>query len=99
MRFVSLRDLRNLPGGVRELLAGDSVALTSAGKPIALLVPCGDDPVATERMIRRARAMQLLEQMQEDARAAGADRMTTAQVAAEVALGRDEARLATETLA
>ncbi len=94
MRFVSLRDLRNLPGGVLSLLEGDTVALTSGGKPVALLVPCGEDPTATERVIRRARALELLENMQADARAAGADRLTDAEVAAEIGATRKQRRRA-----
>lgn len=94
MRFVSLRDLRNVPGGVLALLDGDTVALTSNGKPVALLVPCGEDPTATERVIRRARALELLETMHADARAAGADRLDEADVDKEIAAARKERRRA-----
>lgn len=42
MKFVSDRELRNIPGKVREALAQGDVVITSRGKPYAIMMPLSD---------------------------------------------------------
>jgi antitoxin (DNA-binding transcriptional repressor) of toxin-antitoxin stability system len=92
MKFVSVRDFRSKSGKVWKDLANEKdLLLTSNGKPIALLSSVSeetmDDSLAA---LRQARAMMAVERIQARARKLGLDRMTPAEIDAEIKAYRRE---------
>jgi prevent-host-death family protein len=90
MKFVAVRDLRLKPGQVWERLdrEGD-VIITSNGKPIALLTRVNEEDFEkTVAAVRRARALMAMEEMQRASVAAGKDRMSDAEIEAEIKAAR-----------
>ena len=90
MRFVAVRDLRLKPGQVWERLDRErEIILTSNGKPIALLTRVNDEDFEkTITAVRRARALMAMEEMQRASLAAGKNRMSDAEIEAEIKAAR-----------
>jgi prevent-host-death family protein len=86
MKFVSVRDLRNTPSEVWDALEeGGDLVLTANGRPKALVVRVDqDDFDSTVVALRRARAQVAVSRMRSGARASGADRMSDAEIEAEI---------------
>ena len=86
MKFVTVRDLRLKPRQVWERLARDKeMIITSNGKPIALLTQVKEDNFEqTLAVLRRARALMAIEEMQRASLAAGTDRMSGSSIEAEI---------------
>jgi antitoxin (DNA-binding transcriptional repressor) of toxin-antitoxin stability system len=86
MRFVAVRDLRLKPGQVWERLDRErEIILTSNGKPIALLTRVNDEDFEkTIAAVRRARALMAMEEMQRASLAAGKNRISDAEIEAEI---------------
>jgi antitoxin (DNA-binding transcriptional repressor) of toxin-antitoxin stability system len=75
MKFVSIRELRNRPGFVRELAQKEDLVLTANGKPIALLLGVEEGELEeTTRLIRQARAQRALSRMRRQAAKRGLDK-------------------------
>jgi antitoxin (DNA-binding transcriptional repressor) of toxin-antitoxin stability system len=87
MRFVSVRELRGRAASVfRELAAEKDVVVTSRGKPIALLSATSEGLLEESlAAVRRARALAAITAMQQASLAAGANRLTSREVDAEIA--------------
>ena len=91
MKLMSIRDLRNRPGEMQKALAGETVALTSNGRPFALVVGVGEDDLLTlEAAVRQAKAQLAVSRMRAKAASSGLDRLSTAEVAAEITAARQE---------
>ncbi len=90
MNFVAVRDLRLKPGQIWERLKREGeMVLTSNGKPIALLTRIDEGNL--EEVVaagRRARALMAMEEMQRASLAAGADRISDAEIEAEIKAAR-----------
>lgn len=85
MKFLGSRDLRNRPGYVRELAKQDDLVLTANGKPIAILVGVEEDAFEeTARAIQHAKAHLTLSRLRRQAAAHGADRLSPAEIEAEI---------------
>ena len=94
MRFMSIRELRNQSGRLQRAVEEETVTLTSNGHPFALMVGLGEDedPAELERAVRLARAQQALSRIRGQAARAGTDRLSEAEVEAEVRASRAERR-------
>lgn len=91
MKLMSIRDLRNRPGEIQKMLAGETVALTSSGRPFALVIGVGkDDLLALEAAVRQARAQLAVSSMRTKAASSGLDRLSTAEIDAEITAARQE---------
>jgi antitoxin (DNA-binding transcriptional repressor) of toxin-antitoxin stability system len=89
MKFVSTRDLRNRPGYVRKLAQREDLVLTANGKPIAMLLGVEEDELEdTAQAIRQARAQLALSRMRKKAASIGTDKMSLAEINAEIRAAR-----------
>ncbi|OGB89473.1 MAG: prevent-host-death protein [candidate division NC10 bacterium RIFCSPLOWO2_12_FULL_66_18] len=90
MKFVSVRDFRLKPGQLWERLGREGeLIVTSNGRPIALLIPVNEDNFEqTVAAVRRSRVLMALEGMQRASLAAGTDRMSDAEIEAEIKAAR-----------
>lgn len=85
MRFISVRDLNTKPKEIWGKVKDEEIVITSNGKPIALLSGVTEETLEnTVRAIRRSRALIALESMQNKSLATGLDRLTDAQIEAEI---------------
>ena len=86
MRFVPVREFRLHPGAVwRKLKEEQELVLTSRGKPMGLLTPL--DEASFERTLRawrQARGLEALAGLQEEAKKRGLDRLSPAEIDAEI---------------
>ena len=95
MKFATLRDLRNSPGDLLDQCQQDEVVITQHGRPAAILIRVAPDDVeATVRSLREARFLRTLAQAHEEARLAGTDQLTDAEIDAEIDAVRRERRAA-----
>ena len=92
MKFMSIRDLRNQSGLIQRSVEEENVALTSNGKPFALVVGLSedDDPAELERLIRKARAEWAVSRIRKRAQRLGLDKLTLDEINAEIAAARAE---------
>ena len=85
MRFISVRELNSKPGEVWKKLKDQEMVITSNGKPVALLSSVTEETLEKAvRTIRRSRALIALEEMQKKSVSLGLNRMTDAEIKAEV---------------
>jgi antitoxin (DNA-binding transcriptional repressor) of toxin-antitoxin stability system len=75
MKFISIRELRNSSGRLKELLReNDRLLLTSNGRPLALITAVEEDDLENEiKAISRAKAALALERTRAAARERGQD--------------------------
>jgi prevent-host-death family protein len=94
VKLVSVRDLRNRPGVVQDAVAEQSVALTSNGKPFALVisVDADEDLTEVESAVRAARAQLALSRIRRRAARSGRDRLTRDEIDTEIGAARRERR-------
>ena len=94
MKFVTIRDFRNKTAQIRKDLQTErEIILTANGRPFALVTRVTPDSVEREvTALRRARARILLDEIRTDAKAAGVDKLTMADIDAEIAQARRETR-------
>ena len=94
MEFITVRDLRVRPGQVWDRLAQQQdIIVTSNGRPIALLTRISEDEVEeTLIALRRARAQLAVSRMRTAAAQVGANRMTAAEIEAEIKKTRQTRR-------
>lgn len=91
MKLMSLRDVRNRPGAMQKTLADETVALTSNGRPFALVIGVGEnDLLALEAAVRQAKAQLAVSSMRAKAAEGGLDRLSAAEIDAEIAAARQE---------
>lgn len=86
MKFITVRDLRGRSGQVwNELARKREVILTSNGKPIAILSAVSEETLEESlAAVRRARAVVAVEKMQRRSIQAGSDKLSPAEIAAEI---------------
>lgn len=85
MKFVSVRELRNRPGGVWEDLRREDLVVTTNGKPVGILVGIeGGDVEETLRAVRLVRARQAVSRLRRSAQEAGVAGLSDAEIAAEI---------------
>jgi antitoxin (DNA-binding transcriptional repressor) of toxin-antitoxin stability system len=86
MDFVTVRELREKSGAIwQRVEAGEEFVVTRNGKPFALLVHT--EPAEVEAALRAHRAARfgvVFRQLQEQARASGASRLTDDDIQAEI---------------
>ncbi len=86
MKFITVRELRGRSGQVWNKLARErEVILTSNGKPIAILSAVSEETLEESlAAVRRARAVAAVEKLQRQSVQAGADKLSPAEIAAEI---------------
>lgn len=94
MKFVPVREFRLHPGAVwRKLKEEQELVLTSRGKPVGLLTPLEEANFErTLRVWRQARGLEALAELQGEAKRKGLDRLSPAQVDAEIRRIRSKKR-------
>ncbi|WP_423223646.1 type II toxin-antitoxin system Phd/YefM family antitoxin [Candidatus Amarolinea aalborgensis] len=96
MEFVTIRDLRLKPGEVWDKLRQQrEIILTSNGRPVAVIAGVGENDVEeTVAALRRARAQAAVSRLRRAAAASGANKLSAAEIEAEIAQVRRERRAA-----
>ena len=93
MKFLSVRELRNRPGQVRDMVSDEDVVLTVNGKPVAVLVGVREgDLEETLTLLRRGRAQAAVSRMRRTAQEQGASALTADDVETEIRAARNERR-------
>lgn len=92
MSFVSIRDMRTRPGEVwKQLEEEGDLIVTSSGRPFALMIAAeGEDVEQLLLALRRAKAQLAVSRMRTQAAQKGLDRMTEAEIEAEIKQTRRE---------
>ncbi len=89
MKTLTIRDFRTRPRAARETLrAAGEALLTLNGRPIALLLAVGDDVDEAVALAERVRAQRAVAVLRTEARTSGADRLSSAKIAALVGKSR-----------
>lgn len=96
MEFVTIRDLRLKPAKVWDKLRQQrELILTSNGRPVAVIAEVGENDVEeTVAALRRARAQVAVSRLRRAAAERGADKLSAAEIEAEIAQVRRERRAA-----
>jgi antitoxin (DNA-binding transcriptional repressor) of toxin-antitoxin stability system len=92
MKFISVRDFRIRPGDIWKLLKiHKDIVITSNGKPIAILNPVEDTNLESSiTLLRRARALLALEELQKSAVSRGLDKLKDEDIEEEIESARME---------
>ena len=96
MDYVTVRELRAESGKIWERIdAGEEIVVTRNGKPFALLLHTEPNEVeAALRGYRAARLGAVLDRIHAHVEANGLDRITEAEIEAEIAAARRERKIA-----
>ena len=88
MKFIPSRDLRVRPGEVwKDLAKEKELVITSHGQPVAVIVPVtGENLEEKLRALRQAEFQQTLSRIQRESVRKGTDKITMAEIDAEIAL-------------
>lgn len=94
MKFITVRELRGRSGQVWNKLARErDMILTSNGKPIAILSAVSEETLEESlAAVRRARAVAAVEHLQRQSVRTGTDKLSSAEIAAEVRASRKARR-------
>jgi antitoxin (DNA-binding transcriptional repressor) of toxin-antitoxin stability system len=94
VKFVSVSDLRLKPGQVWKRLDREGeMIITSRGRPIALLTRVNEEDFEkTVITFRRARGLMAMEAMQRASLVAGKDKISDAEIEAEIRAARRSRR-------
>ena len=94
MKFVTIRDFRTKTADIRKDLDSEQeIVLTANGRPFAILAKVDEDTFEAKlAALRRARARDLLDRIRARARQQGTDKLTMAEIDAEIARARRERR-------
>ena len=86
MQFVSVRDLRGKIAWVWKRLGLEKeLVVTSNGKPVAILSQVGEDSFEESlSLLRRARAIQAVEALQEQSAKAGLEKLSLEEINKEI---------------
>ncbi|MDR1324340.1 MAG: type II toxin-antitoxin system Phd/YefM family antitoxin [Candidatus Margulisbacteria bacterium] len=100
MKFLSIRELRTSTNKLKSLLAKNgNIIVTTNGKPVSLMLPVNEANMEeTLSAVRQAEMLRLISSMQMQSVKNGTDKMTMAEIDAEIAAYRRE-RHAKERLA
>jgi len=90
MKFIPSRDLRIRPGEVwKDLAKEKELVVTSHGQPVAVIVPVTGEGLEDKlRAIRQAEFQQTVSKIQRQSVRRGADKITPAEIDAEIARTR-----------
>lgn len=101
MDYITVRELRDKSGEIWDRVeAGEEFVVTRNGKSLALLVHVAPHAVEERlRALRLSRMADLVKGIQDDARASGADRLTEADIEAEIQAARRERRASGQQVA
>jgi antitoxin (DNA-binding transcriptional repressor) of toxin-antitoxin stability system len=90
MDFVTIREFRSRPAAVWDKLDREKeLVITRNGKPFAVLTRTQPQRMEEDlKALRRARAMVALQGLQEEARERGVDKLSQADIDAEIAAAR-----------
>lgn len=89
MSTISVTDLKKKPAKQWRSAKRDQVIVTSDGKPVAVLLPVNSESLApTLSTLRSVRALQAQAALQQAAAANGTDKLTMADIDAEVSAVR-----------
>jgi antitoxin (DNA-binding transcriptional repressor) of toxin-antitoxin stability system len=94
MKFISVRDLRGRSAEIwRELPGEREMVITSNGRPVAILAAVGESNLEQSlAAFRRVRAVEAAASMQRQSVVHGTDKLTAAEVEAEITAARKERR-------
>jgi len=86
MKFVSVREFRIRPGDIwKQLKINKDIIITSNGKPIAILNHVEQDNLDSSlTVLKRARALMAMEDMQKEAVNKRLDKMTEEEIEKEI---------------
>jgi len=92
MKFVSVRDFRIRPGDIwKQLKIDKDIIITSNGKPIAILNPIEAENLESSiTVLRRARALLALEEIQKESALKGVDKLSEEEIEEEIKSSRSE---------
>ncbi|MHB1276068.1 MAG: type II toxin-antitoxin system Phd/YefM family antitoxin [Candidatus Humimicrobiaceae bacterium] len=92
MKFVSVRDFRIRPGDIwKQLKIDKDIIITSNGKPIAILNPVEAENLESSiTVLRRARALLALEEIQKESALKGIDKLSEEEIEEEIESSRSE---------
>ena len=92
MKFVSVRDFRIRPGDIwKQLKIDKDIIITSNGKPIAILNPVEAENLESSiAVLRRARALLALEEIQKESALKGIDKLSEEEIEEEIKSSRSE---------
>ena len=92
MSFVSIRDMRTRPGKIwKQLQEEGDLIVTSSGRPFALMIAAeGEEVEQLLLALRRAKAQLAVSHMRAQAAQTGLNRMTEAEIEAEIEQARRE---------
>ena len=92
MKFVSVRDFRIRPGDIwKQLKIDKDIIITSNGKPIAILNPVDAENLESSiTVLRRARALLALEEIQKESALKGIDKLSEEEIEEEIKSSRSE---------
>jgi prevent-host-death family protein len=90
MKFIPSRDLRVRPGEVwKDLAKEKELVVTIHGQPVAVIVPVTGESLEEKlRTLRQAEFQQTLSRIQRESVRKGTDKITMAEIDAEIALAR-----------
>ena len=90
MTTLTIRDWRTRPRQAQKSLAHDGqVVLTANGRPVALMLAVNAGSLdETLAVMRRARAMQALHEVRQEAKVSGRDRLSMADIDRVIAVTR-----------
>jgi len=92
MKFISVRDFRIRPGDIwKQLKIYKDIVITSNGKPIAILNPVeNNDLESSITVLRRARALLALEEIQKSSLDKGLNKLTDEEIEEQIKAVRME---------
>ena len=92
MDFITVREFRTEPGKVWEKLEAErELVVTKNGKPFALLTATQPNTLEEDlRSLRQTRLIRTIAEMQRRSAERGLDKMTVAEIDAEIAASRAE---------
>ncbi len=93
MKFATIRDFRINASKVMEEAKKEEVIVTKKGRPFALLIPISEEDMERVReAVKAAKLRSALEDLWEEARKKGKDKITMEEIDAEIQEYRKEKR-------
>ncbi|MDQ7827055.1 MAG: type II toxin-antitoxin system prevent-host-death family antitoxin [Candidatus Eremiobacteraeota bacterium] len=93
MKYATVRDFRVNASKVMKEAEDEEIVVTRRGKPFALLVPVSDENIEkVQKAIKAAKLYNALEDLWEEAKERGTDRLAAEEIDAEIKAYRKEKR-------
>lgn len=91
MKFATIRDFRTNVSKVMQKAEKEEIIVTKRGRPFALLVPISEEDLEEVRKaIKTAKLRSALEDLWDEARKKGKDKITMEEINAEIKSARSE---------